>query len=128
MSKILIVGGSGFIGSHVADELSESGHEVIIYDIKESEYLSEKQQMIIGKNDDSEKIGKVLDTGIDYVYNFSSIADIEEAKENIDSMINVNIKGNLVLMNECCKAGVKRYIYSSSLYVFSGYGTLYIAE
>lgn len=128
MSKILVVGGAGFIGSHVADKLSEQGHKVIIYDIKNSLYIKQNQTMVLGDNHDSEKMRKVLDDGVDYVYNFSSIADIEEAKENLESMIDVNIKGNLKLMTECAEVGIKRYIYSSSIYVFSGHGALYKAS
>ena len=44
--KILVIGGSGFLGSHVADELSERGHEVTIFDSIKSEYISSKQNRI----------------------------------------------------------------------------------
>ena len=41
--KITVIGGSGFLGSHVADHLTESGHDVIIYDKKESNWKNQKQ-------------------------------------------------------------------------------------
>ena len=37
--KAVVFGGSGFLGSHVADALMEAGHDVTIYDIQESTYL-----------------------------------------------------------------------------------------
>jgi len=37
--KITVLGGSGFVGSHAADKLTEAGHKVIIYDLKKSKYL-----------------------------------------------------------------------------------------
>lgn len=128
MSKILVVGGSGFIGSHVADKLTGENHEVILYDKNESLYKLKNQEMIIGNNLDTKKLYDILKTGVDFVYNFSSIADINDAKNNHELMIDVNIKGHLNLMEACASADVKRYIYSSSLYVYSDYGSLYKAS
>jgi len=128
MSKILVVGGSGFIGSHVADKLTEDNHEVALLDVKESKYRADNQKMIIGDTLDAKKLNDILETGFDYVYNFSSIADINDAKENYNSMIDVNLKGHINLMDACSRANVKRYIYSSSLYVYSNYGSMYKAS
>ena len=75
MSKILVVGGSGFIGSHVADKLTGENHEVILYDKNESLYKLKNQEMIIGNNLDTKKLYDILKTGVDFVYNFSSIAE-----------------------------------------------------
>ena len=44
MAKTLVIGGSGFLGSHVADILTSKGHEVYIYDIEKSKYLSSSQK------------------------------------------------------------------------------------
>jgi len=128
MSKILVVGGSGFIGSHVADKLTSENHDVIIYDIKDSPYISKNQEMVTGGILDLDKIKSIINNGIDYVYNFASIADIKEANKNNDSVIDVNIKGHLKLMEACFENHVKRYIYSSSLYVYSQYGSMYKAS
>ena len=46
--KITITGGSGFLGSHVADELSKRGHKVKIFDKKKSKWLSSGQKMLVG--------------------------------------------------------------------------------
>ena len=43
--KILIIGGSGFIGSHVADELSKKGHKVTIFDKKKSKWLRKNKKI-----------------------------------------------------------------------------------
>ena len=48
MNKAVIVGGSGFVGSHVADLLTEAGWEVTIYDRQKSEWLRHNQTMIVG--------------------------------------------------------------------------------
>ncbi|MGB3058007.1 MAG: NAD-dependent epimerase/dehydratase family protein, partial [Candidatus Omnitrophota bacterium] len=48
MKKAIIFGGSGFIGSHVADVLTGNGYEVTVFDRKESPYLKEGQGFILG--------------------------------------------------------------------------------
>jgi UDP-glucose 4-epimerase len=45
MKKVLVIGGSGFMGSHTADELSKSGYSVIIYDRFSSPWLSDDQEI-----------------------------------------------------------------------------------
>ena len=46
--KITVFGGSGFLGSHVCDKLSDAGHQVTIFDREESQWLREDQTMIHG--------------------------------------------------------------------------------
>ena len=46
--KILVTGGSGFLGSHVADALSDAGHVVTIFDRRTSDYLRPSQRMVVG--------------------------------------------------------------------------------
>ena len=67
--KIVVVGGSGFIGSHVADHLSEAGYGVTVYDQMESKWLRSDQKMVIGDVLDKKKL---IDTiaGAEAVYNF----------------------------------------------------------
>ena len=46
--KAIVFGGSGFLGSHVADALTKVGYDVAVFDIKESPYLRKNQKMIVG--------------------------------------------------------------------------------
>ena len=48
MDKIVVIGGSGFVGSHTADELSHRGFKVVVFDNSESRWLSGSQEMVIG--------------------------------------------------------------------------------
>jgi len=48
MKKVLVIGGAGFIGSHTADELSNEGYQVTIFDHQESRWLRDDQKIIIG--------------------------------------------------------------------------------
>ncbi|TDI63397.1 MAG: NAD(P)-dependent oxidoreductase, partial [Alphaproteobacteria bacterium] len=55
---ILVTGGSGFIGSHMADLLSETGYKVRIFDRRDSPYRRPEQEMIIGDLLDPEKLAE----------------------------------------------------------------------
>ena len=46
--KVGVMGGAGFLGSHVADELSKRGYQVLIFDQKHSPYLKGSQESVIG--------------------------------------------------------------------------------
>ena len=51
---ILVLGGSGFLGSHISDQLSEADHKVCIYDCVSSPWLRHDQEMIVGNIVDEE--------------------------------------------------------------------------
>ena len=56
MDKAVIIGGSGFMGSHTADELTRRGFSVTIYDQYESPWLSGSQKMVVGDTLDLENV------------------------------------------------------------------------
>ncbi len=122
--KVVVFGGSGFLGSHVADVLTGAGHEVIIYDLKPSSYLQKSQKMIVGDIMNEDKVAKAVQR-CDVVYNFAGIADIDEASQRPLDSIRTNILGNSIILDACRKAGIKRFIFASSLYVYSKAGSFY---
>jgi UDP-glucose 4-epimerase len=124
MKKVVVVGGSGFIGSHVADYLSEFGYQVTIYDKQRSPWLRADQQMVLGDVLDVEKLHKTI-TGAEVVYNFAALADLNEAIEQPLKTVNINILGNLNVMEAAHAHGVKRFIYASTIYVHSREGGFY---
>lgn len=122
--KTIVFGGSGFLGSHVADALTEAGHRVIVYDKGTSPFLNGSQEMITGDILDQAKVERAV-KGCDYVYNFAGIADIGEASARPLETIKFNIIGNANILEACRKTAVKRYIFASSLYVYSKAGSFY---
>ena len=124
IKKTVVVGGSGFIGSHVADHLSDAGYQVTIYDKAPSLYLRNDQEMIVGDVQENEKLKQVI-TDAEVVYNFAALADLNQALEQPLKTINVNILGNLNVMEACHAHGVKRFIYASTVYVHSREGGFY---
>ena len=113
-----------FWGSHVADVLTDAGYKVVIYDLKYSPYLREGQEMVVSDILDEDKVNEVT-KGATYVYNFAAIADIEEAAERPLETVKCNILGNAIILDACVKNNVKRFIYASSIYVYSDKGSFY---
>lgn len=122
--KTIVFGGSGFLGSHVADALTEAGHEVVVFDLQPSPYLREGQKMCVGDILD-EAIVEDAVRGCDVVYNFAGIADIDEAHSRPLDTVRVNILGNTVILEACRKNQVKRFVFASSVYVYSQSGSFY---
>ena len=125
MKKAVVVGGSGFIGAHVADQLSDAGHKVRIFDCVESPWLRPNQEMIVG-----DLLGEsttLLDAleGCNVVYNYAAVSDLDDALDKPIETAKVNVLGNVMLLEACRKAKVERYIYASTLYVFSRHGGFY---
>jgi len=56
MANVVVTGASGFLGSHIADALSESGHDVTLVDLVESPFRRQDQKMLLGNITDSEFI------------------------------------------------------------------------
>lgn len=122
--KILVFGGSGFLGSHVCDQLSLEGHQVSIYDRITSPWLQKGQKMIIGDILDSARVEEAV-SGQDIVYNFAGIADIAEANKRAVDTIKYNILSNAVILDACVSSKIKRYLFASSVYVYSEAGGFY---
>lgn len=122
--KVAIFGGSGFLGSHVADALTGAGYDVVVYDIKPTPHLKSSQKMIVGDVLDEGKVKETVE-GCSYVYNFAGIADIHEASQNPMKSVKINILGNTVILEACRMVGVKRFIFASTLYVYSKAGFFY---
>ncbi len=122
--KVIVFGGSGFLGSHIADVLTEKGYQVALFDIKPSPYLKDGQEMIIGDILDSDFVENAI-SGCDIVYNLAGIADIDECVQRPIDTIRYNILGNAIVLEASRKAKVERFIFASSVYVYSQTGSIY---
>lgn len=122
--NIIVFGGSGFLGSHVCDKLSDAGHNVVIFDIFESKWVRKDQKMIVADILDESEVGRAIQ-GNDIVFNFAGIADISDANKKPVDTVKYNILGNAIILEACCKAKIKRYIFASSAYVYSKSGGFY---
>ena len=122
--KTLVLGGSGFLGSHVADQLILAGHDVRVFDRESSPWLHPNQEMIVGDLSDQYAMDEAI-KGCDVVYNFAAIADLDEALSKPVETARINVLGNVQVLEACRKARVQRYIYASTVYVYSRDGGFY---
>ena len=125
MKKAIIFGGSGFIGSYVADELIKRGYKITIADLNEpkglnSNYTFKKIDIL-----DFDDVKKTLNDET-AVYNFSAVAELEEAIANPLKTFQVNVIGHLNILEACKNIGlINRIVYASSAYALSSHGSFY---
>ena len=122
--KTIVFGGSGLIGSHVADRLTEAGYDVTIFDLKPSPYLLPGQEIIIGDILDKKAVFDAV-KGCDYIYNFAGMADLDAATTEPLRTIEQNIVGTAILLEATLKSRAKRFIQASTIYVYSDTGGFY---
>lgn len=122
--RAIVFGGSGFLGSHVADELQRRGYEVVIFDKNESKYISKGQYMILGDILDRQQVWTAVQD-CDYVYNYAGIADLDDAATRPADTVILNVVGTCNILDACVEHHVKRFVYASSFYTNSGKGGFY---
>ena len=125
MSKnAIIFGGSGFLGSHVADNLSERGYNVTLFDIQPSPYIRPDQNMIVGDILDSGKVNNALKSQ-NVVFHFAGLSDLDKGTDQPLKVVNQNILGTINLLNGAVKNNIQRFVFASSIYVYSRLGGFY---
>jgi len=124
MSKVCVIGGSGFLGSHVADQLSEAGYQVRIYDKAPSRWLRPDQEMVVGDILDAATLMQAI-AGAEIVYNFAAVADLNYALTRPVETLHVNVLGTVNIMEACRAQSVRRFVYASTVYVYSREGGFY---
>jgi len=122
--KILVTGGSGFLGSHVGDALSDAGHEVTLFDLNPSPWLRDNQTMMCADILDQESINKAVKSS-DVIYHLAALADINEAIFKPRETVEINLLGTLNLLEAARDFGVERFVFASSIYVYSDEGSFY---
>jgi len=120
----VVFGGAGFLGSHVADALSRRGHDVLVADHARSKWLRQDQTELGVDILDSDSVAEAT-AGASAVFNFAGIADIDACRRDPVDTVRVNVLGNAVLLDAALRAGVQRYVFASSVYVYSQAGSFY---
>jgi len=121
--KVVVFGGNGFIGSYVVEELLNKGYDVISTDLNSSEYVDDKYFTKCDILDTAAVNEVVKDAHI--VYNFAGFANLDDAIANPSKALQLNIIGNLNILEACKIHHVKRFVYASSAYAMSNKGSFY---
>lgn len=122
--RVTVFGGAGFLGSHVADALTAVGHDVVVFDMKESPYLQPSQHKVVGDILDLDEVSKAVQ-GSEAVYNFAGLSDIEEANARPLDTVRANILGTAIVLEASRRENIKRFVFASSLYVYGERGGFY---
>lgn len=125
--KAIVFGGSGFLGSHVADALTQAGHQVAIYDLRKPAHQLPGQSFIQGDILDAAQVRKALE-GQEAVYHFAGVADLDDAQDKAVETAKSNVLGTATLLDEARRVGLKRFVYASTIYVAGQSGGFYRAS
>jgi UDP-glucose 4-epimerase len=124
MKKVIVFGGSGFLGSYVADELTERNYDVVIADINESLYLRPEQSFVHCDILDQNAVMEAI-RGAPIVYNFAGLADLNDSISRPHETLEQNVMGNINILEACRKNETERFVYASSAYALSAKGSFY---
>lgn len=127
--RILLTGGAGFIGSHTAVEMTQAGHDVVIFDnfCNSDATVLDRLETILGKRlafeegdiRDYDRMREVLEKHqIEAVVHFAGLKAVGESCEKPLEYFDNNITGTLVLLQAMKSLGIKRIIFSSSATVY----------
>ena len=120
--NVMVTGGAGFIGSHIAEHFSSKGHDVIVFDNLKTGHLHN-----IPENDNITFIeGDICDPdaltaamkGINYVFHHAALVSVPLSCKNPAEAFHINTLGTLNVLQSCLDAGVKKVVIASSAAVY----------
>jgi UDP-glucose 4-epimerase len=118
MTKCLILGGNGFLGSNLADALLKQGHEVVIYDrfsrgMTNTGHLRDRVTIVRGDFSNIPLLSKTM-TDVDYLFHYISTTNPATASQDPLADAESNLIGSLNLINCTVKNNIKKIIFPSS--------------
>ncbi len=126
-SRVLITGGAGFIGSHVAAGLLKKGFEVRVLDNLHGQvhgaqrrrppYLAAEVELFEGDVRSSEDVQRALD-GVNYVYHFAARVGVGQSMYEMADYVDTNNRGTAVLLEAIAKRPVRRLVVASSMSIY----------
>ncbi len=124
---VLITGGAGFIGSHLADELLEHGYRVRVLDCLTPQvhgasqtrpsYLAEEVELIVGDVRNSEAVQRSL-AGVDFVYHFAALVGVGQSMYDVARYTEVNNFGTATVLEAIIDKPVKKLVIASSMSLY----------
>ena len=120
--KVLVTGGAGFIGSHIAEYFAETGHSVRILDNLTTGFSRNIPQhrnveFIQGDICDPSSIEKAI-SGMDYVFNEAALVSVPLSCEKPVEAFRINTLGTLNVLQACVREGIEKFVTASSAAVY----------
>ncbi|MGC9221410.1 MAG: NAD-dependent epimerase/dehydratase family protein [Solirubrobacteraceae bacterium] len=126
--KVLVTGGAGFIGSHVVDKLRAHGHEPVIYDLRRSPWPEHRDAAtVIGQITDGQALAAALG-GCDAVAHLAAVADVNDVHAEPADAEQVNARGTATVLEAARRAGLRRVVYASTIWVYSDTDDTVVSE
>lgn len=119
--KILVIGGAGYIGSHVVKALLHENFAVTVYDNLSTGQvcnLFEKAEFVKGDILDSQHLEKTMARGFDAVIHLAAKKAVGESMENPQLYSQNNISGSINIFNAMLNTGIKNIVFSSTSAVY----------
>lgn len=133
MERVVLTGGAGFIGSHLAEALVRRGYRTIIIDDLSTGkpeniyHLKKEIEFIRGSITDLPLLKKTF-KGIDYIFHMAAIASVPKSVNNPLASHDVNNTGTMNILQAAVQNGVKKMIFMSSAAVYGDIPTLPLKE
>jgi UDP-glucose 4-epimerase len=119
VSRVLVTGGAGFIGSFVVDRLRAAGHEAVIFDVRPSPHHAPGEvPTVIGDVLDYRSVLKAA-RGCDAIAHLAAAADVGEVAADPRGAEELNARGTLHVLEAARELGLARVIYASTIWVYS---------
>ncbi len=122
VKKVLVTGGSGFIGSFIAERLIDKGYRVIVFDKLDSKKAHNLQKImghpnfeyVRGNVTDIGQLEKIITEDLNMIYHLSAIVGIKNYLEDPLNVINVNVLGTKNVLDVACKYKIRVLFTSTS--------------
>jgi UDP-glucose 4-epimerase len=126
MKKVLVFGGFGFLGYYLLKELLSRGYELVVADIKDDSEFKEVVHYIHCDISDQKQVEAVFkNQNYDIVYNLAGFANLDFSIKAPLKTMQLNIIGNMYVLEACINANIKKFVYASSAYAMSNKGSFY---
>jgi UDP-glucose 4-epimerase len=122
--SVVVTGGAGFLGSHLVDALVARGHAVTVFDRVASRYLPPGARMVVGDLADRATLATLVE-GASAVYHLAGYADLNAARTAPLDTVHANLVGTINLLEAMRAGGVARFLFASTVYVYSREGGFY---
>jgi UDP-glucose 4-epimerase len=120
LSRVLVTGGAGFIGSHLTERLLERGDDVVVLDDLSTgvrENVPTEAELVEGDVRDADVVAAAA-AGADAVFHVAGQASIFRSFETPERDLAVNVSGTLSVLQACIREHVPRLVYASSMTVY----------
>jgi UDP-glucose 4-epimerase len=115
--RIAVIGGSGFIGSHVVDHLAAAGHDVLVLDVRHA-HRGDVDSLPLDILDLDSVVQATK--GCDAVFHLAAVSNVNDAFDDPVKAIEVNVTGTTNVWEACRRNEVGRALFASTVWVYAG--------